>query len=214
MALITMLAIGSAVAKGGAGIRAIQGHNDQVAQARQGTAMMDQYKQRLRSGDKQYKDTQQICATKFGQYDLQMNAADRAASRAWYWTVQTITASKTSCLQGMRLDRALAKSGGRAVAAGKSGRSAQRLDTNIENQFVRNQNILLWTYWRWGDTILFGIQNLNLPVTAYGQVAIAPTKPLPLLEPTQLSGPSTAGRNLVSQCWYWYGIWYCWCPSF
>lgn len=31
---------------------------------------------------------------------------------------------------------------------------------------------------------------------AYSQVAIAPTKPLPLLEPTQLAGPSTAGRNL------------------
>ena len=31
---------------------------------------------------------------------------------------------------------------------------------------------------------------------AYGQVAIAPTVPLDPLEPAQLSGPSTAGRNL------------------
>ena len=80
-----MLAIGSAVAKGGAGIfGAIQGHNDKVAQARaQNQAMMDQYKQRLRIRDKQYKDTQQIYRTKIAQYDRQMNAADRAASRAY-----------------------------------------------------------------------------------------------------------------------------------
>ena len=31
---------------------------------------------------------------------------------------------------------------------------------------------------------------------AYGQVAIAPTKPLPLLEPTQVSGPSSTGMGL------------------
>ena len=200
-----MLAIGSAVAKGGAGIfGAIQGHNDQVAQAKaRNQAMMDQYKQRLRIRDKQYKDTQQIYATKLGQYDLQMNAADRAASRAYgieqYKQSQRL---KQAAFQGMRLDRALAKSGGRAAAAGKSGRSAQRLDTNIENQFVRNQNMIaqnLLTAEETRDFRELGIQNQlqSARNRAYGQVAIAPTKPLPLLEPTQLSGPSTAGyRNL------------------
>ena len=82
---ITALGIGSAVIKGGAGIfGSIAGHNDQVAQARaQNEAMMKQYEHRLRIRDKQYKDTQQIYATKLGQYDLQMKAADRAASRAF-----------------------------------------------------------------------------------------------------------------------------------
>ena len=199
-----MLAIGSAVAKGGAGIfGAIQGHNDQVAQARaRNQAMMDQYKQRLRIRDKQYKDTQQIYATKLGQYDLQMNAADRAASRAYgieqYKQSQRL---KQAAFQGMRLDRALAKSGGMAAASGKSGRSAQRLDTNIENQFVRNQNMIaqnLLTAEETRDFRELGIQNQlqSARNRAYGQVAIAPTKPLPLLEPTQLSGPSTMGRNL------------------
>ena len=61
-----MLAVGSAVAKGATGIfGAIQGHNDQVAQARaRNQAMMDEYKQRLRIRDKQYKDGQQLYATK------------------------------------------------------------------------------------------------------------------------------------------------------
>ena len=31
---------------------------------------------------------------------------------------------------------------------------------------------------------------------AYSQVAIAPTKPMELLEPTQLSGPSSTGMGL------------------
>ena len=101
----------------------------------------------------------------------------------------------------MRLDRALAKSGGRAAAAGKSGRSAQRLDTNVENAFIRNQNMIaqnLLTAEETRDFRELGIQNQlqSARNRAYGQVAIAPTKPLPLLEPTQLSGPSTAGRNL------------------
>ena len=107
---------------------------------------------------------------------------------------------KQAAFQGLRVDRALAKSGGRAAAAGKSGRSAQRLDTNVENAFIRNQNMiaqnLLTEETR--DFRELGIQNQlqSARNSAYGQVAIAPTKPLPLLEPTQLSGPSTAGRNL------------------
>jgi hypothetical protein len=199
-----MLAIGSAVAKGAGGIMgSIAGHNDAVAQARaQNQAMMDQYKYRLQIRDKQYKDTQQIYGTKLGQYDLQMKAADRAASRAYgieqYNQSQRI---KQAAFQGMRLDRALAKSGGMAAAAGKSGRSAQRLDTNVENQFVRNQNMIAQNLLTAEETRQYrelGIADSlqSQRNRAYGQVAIAPTKPMELLEPTQLSGPSTMGRNL------------------
>ena len=112
---ITALGIGSAVVKGGAGIfGAIAGQNDAVAQARaQNEAMMKEYKYRLQIRDKQYKDTQQIYATKLGQYDQQMKAADRAASRAYgieqYNQSQRL---KQAAFQGLRLDRALAKSGG------------------------------------------------------------------------------------------------------
>ena len=176
----------------------------QVAQARaQNQAMMDQYKYRLQIRDKRTKITQQIYATKLGQYDLQMTAADRAASRAYgieqYKQSQRL---KQAAFQGMRLDRALAKSGGRAAAAGKSGRSAQRLDTNVENAFVRNQNMiaqnLLTAEERHVNSVslVFKIDFKSARNRAYSQVAIAPTKPSTLLEPTQLSGPSTAGRNL------------------
>ena len=199
-----MLAIGSAVAKGGAGIfGAIAGQNDAVAQARaQNEAMMKEYKYRLQIRDKQYKDTQQIYATKLAQYNTQMTAADRAASRAYgieqYNQSQRL---KQAAFQGMSLNRALAKSGGRAAAAGKSGRSAQRLDQSVENAFVRNQNMIAQNLLTAEETRQYrelGIadQLQSQRNRAYSQVAIAPTKPLPLLEPTQLSGPSTAGRNL------------------
>ena len=199
-----MLAIGSAVAKGGAGIfGAMQGHNDQVAETRaRNQAMMDQYKQRLRIRDKQYKDTQQIYGQKKIQYELGMKAADRAASRAYgieqYNQSQRL---KQAAFQGMRLDRALAQSGGRAVASGKSGRSAQRLDTNVENAFIRNQNMIaqnLLTAEETRDMREIGIANKleSQRNRLYSSVAIAPQQPMELLPPTQLAGPSTAGRNL------------------
>jgi len=201
---ITMLGIGSALAQGIPKIAgAFAGHNDQVAQARaQNQAMMDQYKYQLQIRDKKYKDVQQIYATKLGQYDREMTAADRAASRAYgieqYNQSQRL---KQAAFQGLRLDLALAKAGGAAAASGKSGRSAQRLDTDVENAFVRNQNMIAQNLLTAEETRSFrelGIQDRlqSQRNRAYSNVAIAPTKPLPLLEPTQLSGPSTAGRNL------------------
>ena len=100
-------------AKGCAGIAgSIGSQNDAVAQARaQNEAMMNQYKHRSRIRDKQYKDTQQIYATKLNQYNQQMTAADRAASRAYgieqYNQSQRL---KQAAFQGLRLDRALATS--------------------------------------------------------------------------------------------------------
>ena len=199
-----MLGIGSAVVKGASGIfGSIAGHNDKIAQARaQNQARMDQYKYQLQIRDKRYKDQQQIYATKLGQYDLQMKAADRAAARAYgieqYNQSQRL---KQAAFQGLRLDRALAKSGGMAAARGMSGRSAQRLDTNIENQFVRNQNMIaqnLLTAEETRDYREIGIQDRlqSQRNRAYGQVAIAPTVPLDPLEPAQLSGPSSTGMGL------------------
>lgn len=200
-----MLSIGSAVAKGASGIfGANAAHNDAVAQARaRNQAMMDQYKYRLQIRDKQYKDTQQIYATKLGQYDQQMKAADRAASRAYgieqYNQSQRL---KQAAFQGLRLDRALAKSGGAAAASGRSGRSAQRLDEDIESSFVRNQNMIAQNLLTAEETRGFrelGIRDKfqGIRNRAYSQVAIAPQKPMELLEPTQLAGPSTTGRNMA-----------------
>ena len=85
---------------------------------------------------------------------------------------------------------------------GKSGRSAQRLDQDIEGAFVRNQNMIAQNLLTAEETRGFREMALQDRVQsqrnrAYSQVAIAPTKPLDLIAPRQLSGPSTMGRNLA-----------------
>ena len=198
-----MLAIGSAVAKGGASIfGSIAGHNNQVAQARaRNKAMMAEYKQRLKIQAKEYNDAQVLYANKLGNYAREMTAADRAASRAFgieqYNRSQRL---KQAAFQGLRLSTAFAAKGGSAAASGKTG-SGLKSDQDIEGAFVRNQNMIAQNLLTAEETRQYselGIEDkfTGLRNRAYSQVAIAPQKPLPLLAPTQLSTPSTMGRNL------------------
>ena len=192
------------VAQAGLGIAgAISGHNSKVAEARaRNKAMMKEYKYRLQIRDKKWKDELQVYANKLGQYDLNMKAADAAAARAYgvesYKQGQRV---KQAGLASFKLTQALAKGQGRAAAAGKTGRSAQRLDREVENAFVAQQNMI--------DLNLFDqeasarMNSLNIrdqlqsaQNQAYSQVAIAPTTPMEPLEPTQVAGPSSAGMML------------------
>lgn len=201
---ITMLGIGSAVVKGAGGIfGSIAGHNNQVAEARaRNQAMMDEYKYRLQIRDKKYKDSQQIYGQKLAQYTSGMNAADRAASRAY--GIEQFNQNqrlRQAAFQGLRLDRAFAKSGGAAVAAGKTGRTARRIDADTEANFVRNQNMIAANLLAAEETRQYrelGIQDRlqGQRNQLFGTVAIAPTVPLELPAPRQLSGPSSAGMGL------------------
>jgi hypothetical protein len=192
------------IAKAGMGIAgAIGGHNNAMAEAKaKNEAMMKEYKYRLQIRDKKWKDELQIYATKLGQYDLQMKAADRAASRAY--GVEQYNQSeriKKAAFSTQQLNRALAKSGGAAAAAGKSGRTAQRLDLDIENTFARNQNMIAANLMSAEEVSSMNALNIQDQLQsaqnqAYGNVAIAPTTPMELLEPTQYSGPSSAGMAL------------------
>lgn len=192
------------VAQMGMGIAgAIGGHSSQVAQARaQNEAMMRQYKYQLQIRDKRYKDEQQIYATKLGMYDLKMKAADRAASRAYgIEQYNQVSRIKQAAFQGLDLNRALAKSGGAAAAAGKSGRSATRLDADIESNFARNQEMIAYNLLaaeEARDYRELGIQDQfqGYRNQAFADVAIAPTIPLELPEPVQNAGPSSAGMML------------------
>ena len=96
---------------------------------------MKQYKHRIKISDKT-KTRIQIYATKLGQYDLGMRAADRAAARA-YGAEQynQISRVKQANVTNMALNRAFAKSGGLAAASGKEGRSADSLDRNNQRTF-------------------------------------------------------------------------------
>ena len=192
------------IAQAGMGIMgSIGGHNSQVDQARaQNEAMMRQYKYQLQIRDKRYKDEQQIYATKLGMYDLKMKAADRAASRA-YGIEQYNQSSriKQAAFQNLQLNQAMAKSGGAAAAAGKSGRSAQRMDQQVEADFVRNQEMIAYNLLaaeEARDYRELGIadQLQGQRNQAFADVAVAPTIPLELPEPVQNAGPSSAGMML------------------
>ena len=192
------------IAKAGMGIAgAIGGHNNAVAEARaRNEAMMKEYKYRLQIRDKKWKDELQVYATKLGQYDLQMKAADRAAARAY--GVESYNQSerlKQAAFSTQQLNLALAKTGGAAAAAGKSGRGAQRMDLGIEQAFTRNRNMInanLMSAEESSSMNMLGIQDQlqGARNQAYSQVAIAPTQPMELLEPTQHSGPSSAGMMM------------------
>lgn len=178
-------------------------HNDKIKQIRaQNQAKVDAYKQQLQIRDLNWKQTQSIYGQKLAQYDQQMTAADRAASRAYgieqYNRSQRL---KQSAVQSASLDRALAQSGGSAAAAGKSGRSAELIDTNIESNYVRNQNMIAQNLLTAEETRQYrelGIADKfdSFRNNAYSKVAIAPTAPIAPMKPRQLSGPSTTGRNL------------------
>ena len=192
------------IAQMGMGIAgSIGGYNSQMAAARaQNEAMMRQYKYQLQIRDKRYKDQQQIYATKLAMYDQKMKAADRAASRAF--GIEQYNQSnrlKQAAFQGMKLDRALAASGGAAAAAGRSGRSARRSDLSKEQQYVMSQNMIaqnLLSAEEARDYRELAIQDkfTGYRNQAYADVAVAPTIPLELPEPVQNSGPSSAGMML------------------
>ena len=198
------LTIGLGVAKAGMGIMgAIGGRNNAIAEARaKNEAMMKEYKYRLQIRDKRWKDELQLYPNKLGQYDLKMKAADRAAARAYgvesYKQGQRV---KKAAFTTQQLNRALIKNQGAAVAAGKSGRSAERADREVENAFIRNQNMIdvnLMGAAEQAQMDSFNIRDRLEGVRnqAYSQVAIAPTTPMELLEPTQYSGPSSSGMML------------------
>ena len=176
--------------------------NAQSQTAAANKAAIEQYKYQLKIRQKRNADQNRIYATKLGQYDQGMKAADRAAARAYgaeqYNRSQRI---KAAGLQSIQLSTALAKSGGAAAAAGKTGRSARRLDRDIEGSFVRNQAILAANLLQGEEARSFremGIQDQlqSRRNQLYSQVAIEPTQPLAPLAPQMRSGPNPLGLAL------------------
>ena len=176
--------------------------NAQSQTAAANKAAIEQYKYQLKIRDKKNADQNLLWATKLGQYDLQMKAADRAAARAYgaeqYNQSQRI---KSAAFKGMQLNRALAKQGGMAAAAGRTGRSARRLDRSVEGAFVQNQAILAANLLQGAEAQSMremGIQDKlqGRYNQLYGNVAVAPTQPMAPIAPQMRSGPNPMGMML------------------
>ncbi len=198
------LTIGLGVAKAGMGIMsAISGRNAKIAQARaQNEAAVERYKYQLKIRERENLNQNQLFATKLSQYDLGMKAADRAAARAY--GVEDLKASqriKSAAFSTQKLNRAMTKATGLGAASGRSGRSVDRLDQNVENQFARNQAMIMENLMgaeaaRQYREMGIADQLSSARNRAFSSVAIAPTVSEPPLEPAQLSGPGSAGMML------------------
>lgn len=177
--------------------------NDQAAQAKaQNQALKQQYKQQLQIWDKAERDEDQRYATKLGQYDLGMKAAEKAASAA-YGAIDFNRSERTKQASSQLINQYLgmAKSGGAAAAAGKTGASSAALDASQESAFVRNQQNMLASLFASDAADMMKRTQVSNQLEGqrnqlWGQVAIAPTRSKAPLEPTQVSGPSTSSLAL------------------
>ena len=198
-----MLGIGSAVVKGAGGIMgAIGGHNNAVDEARaRNQALARQYKQQLRIRDANYKFSQANYANRVASFHEDMKSADRAAARAYgVEQLKQHQRIRKATISNQQLQMALATRGGVGAASGKTG-SGLNQDTAAIQAVARGQAMNLQNLLEGGiaaDYRKMGIQDqlTSYRRRSYSNVATAPQKPLPLMEPQQYSGPSTAGRNL------------------
>lgn len=201
MALPLAIPIAIGAAKAGAGILGAFGkYNQEASETRaKNQAAVNQYAQRLKIRDQEWKQTQQLYATRLGQYDQQMSEFDRAAAQGYgREMLKQNEALRAANLSRLSQSIALAQRGGAAAAAGKIGRSAGRLDQNVIGQFVRNRGVLAENLLS-GDIArgqrMMDIRNQlqSSRNRAFGQVAIAPQQTIEPLKPVQMSGPSKLG---------------------
>lgn len=179
---------------------AIGGYNQQNAEARaRNEAARREYKQRLKIQEQQWTGQRGIYAQKLNQYNQQIREFDRAAALG-YSREQTrqneLLTRAVFGQQSAQID--MARRQGMAAASGKVGRSAQRLDANVLKSFSRQQAIAAENLYSGQLASQQNIQDIQNRLAsarnrAYGKVAIAPMKPLPLLEPNQVGGASTLG---------------------
>lgn len=200
------MAIGAilGVAQAGMGIASAFGSfNDQAAQAEaQNQALKQQYKQQLQIWDKTQRDSDQNYATRLGQYDLGMKAVDKAESAALgAIAFNRSERQKQATAQLINDYIGMAKTGGSAAAAGKTGKNATDVDASKESNFVSRQQYRLASLF--GDDATDMMKSKQIANQAegqrnqlWGQVAIAPTRSKAPLEPTQVSGPSTSSLAL------------------
>ena len=132
------------MAAGSAGLGAIGSHQGQQAQAAaQNEGAIRNYKYQLRVRRKNWDRERERHAHQVTQYKSKTMENEAAAQRA-YASEQTRLNNiykKASFSQQDQLVK-LAQGSGQMAAAGRTGRSAQRLDTNVVSQFGRNQAVM------------------------------------------------------------------------
>ena len=195
------MAIGAilGVAQAGMGIASAFGSfNDQAAQAKaQNQALKRQFKEQLQIWDKTERDKDQLYSQRLGSFDLGTKAVEKAASAA-YGAIDFNRSERTKQASSQLINQYLgmAKSGGAAAAAGKTGNNAAALDAGSESNFVRNQQNVLRSLFGGDAADMMSRTKISNQTESqqnqlFGQVAAGYTRSKAPLEPTQVSGPST-----------------------
>ena len=170
-----------------------------AAASAQNKAAIGQYKYQLKMRRLAWQDTRQQYATKLGQYGNQLAANTEAANIAYTGQQRKLNDiyKKAAFSQQAQLVQ-LAQGSGKMAAAGRLGKSAERLDLDVVSQFGRNQAIAAES--------LFGAQNAYKTRTdsisrqlesdnnkAYEKVAVQPLPGVAPPPPTMTPGPSPLG---------------------
>ena len=166
------------------------------AASAQNKAAIGQYKYQLKMRRLAWQDTRQQYATKLGQYGNQLAANTEAANIAYTGQQRKLNDiyKKAAFSQQAQLVQ-LAQGSGKMAAAGRLGKSAERLDLDVVRQFGRNQAIQ-------AESLLsaqYGLQNANRGIRrellssnneAFSKVAVQPKPGVAPPPPTMAQGPS------------------------
>ena len=167
-----------------------------AAASAQNRAAISQYKYQLKMRRLAWQDTRQQYATKLGQYGNQLAANTEAANIAYAGQQRKLNDiyKKAAFSQQAQLVQ-LTRGQGQMAAAGRLGKSAERLDLDMVRQFGRNQAIQ-------AESLLsaqYGLQNANRGIRrellsannrAFSEVAVAPKPDVAPPRPTMAQGPS------------------------
>ena len=167
-----------------------------AAASAQNRAAIGQYKYQLKMRRLAWQDTRQQYATKLGQYGNQLAANTEAANIAYAGQQRKLNDiyKKAAFSQQAQLVQ-LTQGSGKMAAAGRLGKSAERLDLDMVRQFGRNQAIQ-------AESLLsaqYGLQNANRGIRrdllsannkAFSDVAVQPKPGVAPPPPAMAQGPS------------------------
>jgi len=193
------IALGVASAAAG-GLGAIGQHQSASAQAAaQNKAAVGNYKYQLKVRERNWDRERFRYNRQLVQYDTQVAENSLAAQRAYAGEQNRLNnIYKTAAVKQQGNLVTLLQNSGKAAASGRSGRSVQRLDSDLVGQFGRNQAIqaesLMGAQMAYDDrTGALRRQQIGSNNEAYEKVAINPQAGVAPPPPVMTPGPSGLG---------------------
>ena len=173
--------------------------NYQSAQAQadaQNAAAVNNYKYQLKVRERNWDNKRAVYNQKLKQYDQQINENSLAAARAYNKAQLNLNEQyKQAAFKTEGNLAKLIRSRGNFAAAGRTGRTADRLSAEQMMQYGRGQAVLAENLMTQGTqykytTMGINRENLSANRKAYQNVAIAPQPTVAPAPPTMMPGPS------------------------